>query len=78
MQFAFISLKRSQCSYHGVLAHQNDTLTAHGLADLVHLLRGDIVDRDDEDRLVLLQQPFQFVKVSCLVPCLAPHSVCAL
>lgn len=31
--------------------HQDDTLATESLTDLVHLLRGDIVDRDDEDRL---------------------------
>lgn len=40
-------------SYHGVLAHQDNTLAAEGVSDLVHLLRADIVDGHDEDRLVL-------------------------
>lgn len=40
---------------HGVLAHEDDTLAAERLTDLVHLLRRDIVDGDDEDALVLLE-----------------------
>ena len=31
-------------SYHGVLAHQDNTLTAEGVSNLVHLLGADIVD----------------------------------
>jgi len=60
-------------SYHGVLAHQDDASTTHGLANLVHLLRGHIVDCDDEDRLVLVEQPLELVEVSGLVCGLAPH-----
>ena len=33
---------------HGVLAHQDDSLTTEGASDLVHLLGGDIVDADLE------------------------------
>jgi hypothetical protein len=40
-------------SYHGVLAHQDNTLTTKGMSNLVHLLGADIVDGDDEDALVL-------------------------
>ena len=36
-------------SYHSVLSHQNDTLSSKTLANLVHLLRANIVDCDDED-----------------------------
>lgn len=43
-------------TYHGVLAHQHNSLLAERLSDLVHLLRADIVDGDDEDGLVLLKQ----------------------
>ena len=41
---------------HGVLAHQDDTLSTEGDADLVHLLGRDIVDGDDEDGLVSLKE----------------------
>ncbi|GMT02931.1 hypothetical protein PENTCL1PPCAC_25105, partial [Pristionchus entomophagus] len=33
---------------HGVLSHQNDELTTHGVTDLLHLLGSDIVHADDE------------------------------
>ena len=35
---------------HRVLAHEDLTLAAERLTDLVHLVAADIVDRDDEDR----------------------------
>lgn len=53
-------------AYHSVLAHQDDTLTAHGDTDLVHLLGRDIVDGDDEDGLVLLEQALELVEVAGL------------
>jgi len=31
---------------HGILAHQNDSVTSEGRSDFVHLLGGDIVDAD--------------------------------
>ena len=65
-------------AYHGVLAHQHDTLPAQALPDLVHLLRGDIVDGDDEDALVLLEQSLELVEVLGLFRGLAPHSVGAV
>lgn len=58
---------------HGVLAHQNDTLAAHRLSDLVHLLRRDIVDTDDENGLVLLKECLELVEVDGLGCGLAPH-----
>jgi hypothetical protein len=64
---------REESTNHGVLAHQDDALAAEGLANLVHLLRRDIVDGDDEDGLVLLQQALQLVEVAGLVSRLAPH-----
>ena len=60
---------------HGVLAHQDDTLTAEGLTDLVHLLRRDIVNGDDEDALVLLEERLKLLEVSGLGFFLAPHCV---
>lgn len=41
------------------------------MTDLVHLLRGDIVNLDDEDRLVLLEESAELLEVCGLV--LAPH-----
>jgi hypothetical protein len=60
---------------HGVLSHENDTLTTKGLTDLVHLLRRDIVDGDDEDGLVVLEKSLKLVEVSGLGFFLAPHCV---
>lgn len=60
-------------TYHGVLAHQDDSLTAERLANLVHLLRRDIVDADDEDGLVLLEQALELLEVAGLVCRFAPH-----
>lgn len=60
---------------HGVLAHEHDAFAAQRLADLVHLLRRDIVDGDDEDALVLLEERLELVKVSGLCFFLAPHCV---
>ena len=40
--------------HHGVLAHEDNTLTPKRESDLVHLLGADIVDADDEDGPVLL------------------------
>ncbi len=60
-------------THHGVLAHQDHTLSAERLPDLVHLLRRDIVDRDDEDGFVLLQQALELVEVASLVSRFAPH-----
>ena len=62
-------------TYHGVLAHQHDALATEALADLVHLLGGDIVDGDDEDTAVLLEEALQLVEVGRLGCGLAPHSV---
>lgn len=58
---------------HGVLAHENDALTAEGLSDLVHLLRGDIVDGDNEDALVLLEERLELIEVDSLGFFFAPH-----
>ena len=61
-------------SYHGVLAHQDYTLTAEGVSDLVHLLGADIVDSDNEDTLVLREETAQLFKVAGLVfGSTAPH-----
>lgn len=43
------------------------------MANLVHLLRADIVDGDDEDRAVLLQQALELVEIAGLICSLAPH-----
>lgn len=60
---------------HGVLAHEHNTLTAEGDADLVHLLGRHIVNADDEDALVLLEEGLELVEVSGLGFFLAPHYV---
>lgn len=36
-------------------------------ACLVHLLRADIVDGDDEDTLVTFQEPLEIVRVVCAI-----------
>jgi len=64
---------------HGVLAHQDNTLAAHGLTNLVHLLRRDIVDSDNENGAVVLEQALQLVEVAGLVCSFAPHlEVCTI
>lgn len=60
-------------TYHGVLAHQDNTLATEGMANLVHLLGADIVDFDDESRLVVLQQALELIEVAGLVASLTPH-----
>jgi hypothetical protein len=60
-------------SYHGVLAHQNDTLTTEGMSDLVHLLGADIVNADDEDGLIFFEEALQLVEIAGLVFGSAPH-----
>lgn len=60
-------------TYHGVLAHQDNTLVAEGVSDFVHLLRADIVDGNDEDGAVLFEQALELVEVAGLVCSLAPH-----
>ena len=52
---------------HGVLSHENNALAAKAQTDLVHLLGGDIVDRDNEDALVLLQEALELVEIDGLV-----------
>jgi hypothetical protein len=58
---------------HGVLAHQDDRLPSKRMADFVHLLGADIVNRDDEDGFVLLKQALELLEVECFGPCFAPH-----
>lgn len=54
-------------SHHSVLAHQDNTLSAEGASDFMHLLGADIIDTDDEDRFVLLQQALELIEVAGLV-----------
>jgi hypothetical protein len=54
-------------SHHGVLAHQDNTLTTKGMSDFVHLLRADIVDADDEDRVVLFEEALELLEIAGLV-----------
>ena len=58
---------------HSVLSHQDDTGLAHGLTNLVHLLRRDIVDSDDENGFVLVEQALQLVEVDGFGSGFAPH-----
>lgn len=64
-------------TYHRILPHQhnarNITPSSQTLSDLVHLLRADIVDCNDEDGLVLFKQGLELVKVDGLVAGSAPH-----
>lgn len=60
-------------SYHSVLSHQDDTLSTEGLSDLVHLLRADIVNGDNEDAGEFFEETLELVEVAGLVICLAPH-----
>jgi hypothetical protein len=60
-------------AYHGVLAHQDNTLTTEGDTDLVHLLRADIVDTNDEHGLVFIEEKLQLLEVSGLGCFIAPH-----
>lgn len=59
-------------TYHGVLAHQDNTLATEGVTDLVHLLGRDIVDLDNEGGLVVLEQALQLVEIAGLILA-APH-----
>jgi len=43
-------------AHHGVLAHEDDGLAAEGDADLLHLLRADIVGVDQEALGVLIEE----------------------
>lgn len=64
-------------TYHRVLSHQhnarNFTASSQTLSDLVHLLRADIVNRNNEDRFVLFKQGLELVEVDSLVAGSAPH-----
>lgn len=65
--------RRLNRAYHGVLAHQDNTLTTEGDTDLVHLLRADIVNTDDEHGLVIVKKALELIEVSGLGLGLAPH-----
>ena len=54
-------------SHHGVLAHQDNTLTTEDVSNLVHLLGADIVDTDDEDGVVLFKEALELLEVARLV-----------
>ena len=64
-------------SYHCVLSHQHNARdiisVSQALSDLVHLLRADIVDCDNEDGFVLFKQCLELVEVSGFVAGFAPH-----
>ena len=59
---------------HSVLAHQNDRLSSEGRADFVHLLGADIVNRDNEDGLELVEQALKLVEVDSFGSRFAPHN----
>ena len=54
-------------SHHGVLAHQDNTLTTEDVSNLVHLLGADIVDANDEDGSVFFEEAFELLEVAGLV-----------
>lgn len=58
---------------HGVLAHEDNTLTTETHTNLVHLLGADIVDGDKENSLVLVKKPLELIEVSGLGSGFAPH-----
>ncbi|XP_077659998.1 uncharacterized protein AFUA_1G05090 [Aspergillus fumigatus Af293] len=53
-------------TYHSVLTHQDNGLATESETDLVHLLRADIVDTDNEDGLVLIEKALELIEVSGL------------
>lgn len=59
--------------YHSVLAHKHNSISSQAGPNLVHLLGADIVNCDNENRLVFLQQPLELIEVAGLVGSLAPH-----
>lgn len=62
---------------HRIFSHQNNTLrltiSSKALSNLVHLLRTDIVDGDDENGFVRVQQTLKLVEIACLITGFAPH-----
>jgi hypothetical protein len=48
---------------HGVLAHQDDGVTTERDTDLLHLVRADIVDVDNEELGVALEQVLKLLEV---------------
>lgn len=69
----FVASPRPRQPYHGVLSHQHDALSSQSETDLVHLLRADIVDVDDEDGSVLVEKALELIEVSGLGFGFAPH-----
>lgn len=67
------TIRDSRTTYHGVLAHEDDSLATETQTNLVHLLRADIVDTDNEHGLVLIEKALQLIEVSGLGSGLAPH-----
>jgi hypothetical protein len=58
---------------HSVLSHQDYALSTKGDTNLVHLLGADIVNTNDEDRLVVLKETLELLVVSGFGCVLAPH-----
>jgi hypothetical protein len=57
----------SNVAYHGVLAHQDNTLATERVTNLVHLLRADIVDGDNENAPVLVEEALELIEIAGLV-----------
>lgn len=60
------TVKSGRSTYHSVLTHQDDGLATESDTDLVHLLRADIVDTDNEDGVVLIEKALELIEVSGL------------
>eukprot|EP01085_Mycamoeba_gemmipara_P000876 Mycagemm_TRINITY_DN10317_c2_g1::TRINITY_DN10317_c2_g1_i17::g.876::m.876 type:complete len:343 gc:universal TRINITY_DN10317_c2_g1_i17:1031-3(-) len=63
---------------HGVLAHENDSLTAERNANALHVCRANIVGLNDEDLVVLLEELNKLDKVGLLLRLgIAHYGYCA-
>jgi len=54
-------------AYHGVLSHQDDSLSTESATNLVHLLGADIVNTNDEDGAVFFKEALELIEVAGLV-----------
>lgn len=62
---------------HGVLTHQNDSLTTEGLTNLVHLVGTNIVNIDNEDGLVLFEESLELKEVGFFGFTLRHDDICS-
>ena len=60
-------------THHCILSHQDHTVAAKAVPDLMNMMGTDIVDRDDEDGLELFAEALELVEVDSLGTSLAPH-----